>query len=210
MTSRVSSIYLETTAMSKLEKALALFDEYNQQDPHKIKWNGEEYAAEYLYALQLYNWVKKLQPDASEHLLLASRAQHIGRWQTPRTNYPDGKAGYLTWRKDLAKFHAETAGRLMLQAHYNKDDIEAVKQIILKQNLKTADDVQVMENALCLLFLEFQYDDFMAKHEDDNMITRILRKTWQKMSEPGRQAALHLKYSTRGTELIEKALSVAG
>jgi hypothetical protein len=195
--------------MSKLEKAIELFDAYNQQDPHKIRWNGEEYAAEYFYALQLYNWVKKLQPNASEPLLLAARSQHIGRWQTPRTSYPDGKAGYLTWRKELAKFHAETAGKLMLQAGYTEDNIEVVKHIILKQNLKIADDVQAMENALCLLFLEFQYDDFLAKHEDDNMIIRILRKTWQKMSEPGRQAALHLNYSKRGKELIEKALSGA-
>jgi hypothetical protein len=194
--------------MSKLEKAIELFDAYNQQDPHKIKWNGEEYAAEYFYALQLYNWVKKLQPNASEPLLLAARSQHIGRWQTPRTSYPDGKAGYLTWRKELAKFHAETAGKLMLQAGYTEDNIEVVKHIILKQNLKIADDVQAMENALCLLFLEFQYDDFLAKHEDDNMIIRILRKTWQKMSEPGRLAALDLTYSKRGKELIEKALSV--
>jgi hypothetical protein len=194
--------------MSKLEKAIELFDAYNQQDPHKIRWNGEEYAAEYFYALQLYNWVKKLQPNASEPLLLAARSQHIGRWQTPRTSYPDGKAGYLTWRKELAKFHAETAGKLMLQAGYTEDNIEVVKHIILKQNLKIADDVQAMENALCLLFLEFQYDDFLAKHEDDNMIIRILRKTWQKMSEPGRLAALDLTYSKRGKELIEKALSV--
>jgi hypothetical protein len=196
------------TAMSKLEKAIELFDKYNQQDPHKIKWNGEEYAAEYFYALQLYNWVKKLKPNAGEHLLLASRSQHIGRWQTPRTSYPDGKAGYLTWRKELATFHAETAGKLMLQGGYGEDDVKAVKHIILKQNLKTAEDVQVMENALCLLFLEFQYDDFMAKHEDDNMVIRILRKSWQKMNEQGRQVALHLNYSARGKQLIDKALSV--
>jgi hypothetical protein len=195
--------------MSKLEKAIELFDEYNQHDPHKIKWDGEEYAAEHFYAVQLYNWVKKLEPNANEHLLLASRSQHIGRWQTPRSNYPDGKAGYLTWRKELAKFHAETAAKLMVEAGYDWHDIEAVKHIILKENLKTAEDVQVMENALCLVFLQFQYDDFLAKHDDDDMIVRILRKTWQKMSEPGRHAALHLNYSIRGKKLLEKALSIA-
>jgi len=195
--------------MTKPEKALQLFDEYNRHDPHKITWNGEEYAAEYFYALQLYNWVKKLEPNAGEHLLLASRAQHIGRWKTPRTNYPDGKAGYLTWRKDLAKFHAQTAGELMLQAGYDEQDIKAVQHIILKENLKFDNEVQVMENALCLVFLEFQYGDFLAKHSDDNMIIRILRKTWLKMTEPGRQAALQLAYTQRGKDLIEKALSIS-
>ncbi|MCW3105590.1 MAG: hypothetical protein JWQ09_96, partial [Segetibacter sp.] len=79
--------------MTTLEKAIQLFDAYNKQDPHKITWNDEEFPAEYFYALQLYNWIKKLEPYAHEHLLLASRSQHIGRWKTPRTNYPAGKAG---------------------------------------------------------------------------------------------------------------------
>lgn len=194
--------------MSKLAKALALFDEYNRQDPHKITHQGETHAAEYFYALQLYNWVKKLAPDASEALQLASRAQHIGRWKTPRRSYPAGKAGYLTWRKDLAKFHAETAGALMMQAGYDEHEVNAVKHIILKENLKLDGQVQVMENALCLVFLQFQYEDFLLKHDDDNLVIRILRKTWLKMTEPGREAALKLNYNARGKELIVKAISV--
>jgi len=193
--------------MTSLEKALQLFDTYNKQDPHTIAWNGDNYPAEYFYALQLYNWVKKLEPNAHEHVLLASRSQHIGRWKTPRTEYPAGKAGYLTWRKDLAKFHAQTAGELMLQAGYTEDDVKAVQHIILKENLKLDNEVQLMENALCLVFLEFQYEDFLSKHEDDNLIIRILRKSWLKMTEPGRQAALQLNYSSRGKELLEKALN---
>ena len=193
--------------MHKSEKAFALFDDYNKQDPHKIIYDGEIYAAEYFYALQLYNWVKKLEPSAGEALLLASRAQHIGRWKTPRTEYPAGKAGYLTWRKDVKKFHAQTAGELMLQAGYEESEVNAVKHIILKENLKFDNEVQVMENALCLVFLEFQYEDFLKKHDDNNLVIRILRKTWVKMSEPGRDAALLLNYNARGKELIVKALS---
>lgn len=192
--------------MTKLEKAFQLFDDYNKQDPHKLIWNDEKYAAEYFYALQLYNWVKRLEPNASEHLLLASRAQHIGRFKTPRTSYPEGKAGYLTWRKELAEFHAKTAGELMEQAGYTDEDIEAVQHIILKRDLKFDKEVQVMENALCLVFLEYQYADFLEKHDDDNLIIRILRKTWLKMSEPGRTEALQLAYTERGKRLIEKAL----
>jgi hypothetical protein len=193
--------------MSKLEKAFELFDDYNKQDPHQLVCNGGTYAAEYFYALQLYNWVKKLEPNASEVLQLASRAQHIGRWKSPRESYPAGKAGYLTWRKDLAKFHAQTAGELMLQAGYTQDEVNAVKHIILKENLKFDNEVQIMENALCLVFLQFQYEDFLKKHEDDNLVIRILKKTWLKMSDPGRQAALQLNYNERGKQLILKAIS---
>ena len=192
--------------MSRLDQAFLLFDEYNQQDPHRISWNDIEYPAEYFYALQLYNWVMKLQPEASEILLLASRSQHIGRWKIPRETYPSGKAGYLRWRTDMAKFHAQIASELMQQAGYHEDEIKKLQQILLKENLKNNADVQIMENALCLVFLQFQYEDFIQKHDDEKII-RILQKTWKKMTEPGRQFAHTLEYSEQGKELIVKAIS---
>ncbi len=194
--------------MSKLDKALKLFDEYNKQDPHIITWNGIDYPAEYFYALQLYNWVKKLAPNASETLLLASRAQHIGRWKISRDTYPSGKAGYYKWRTEVAKFHAEIVNQLMQQAGYNEGTIKKVQHIILKEDLRKDEEVQVMENALCLVFLEFQYEDFITKHDDESVI-RILRKTWNKMTEPGRVAALSLTYNERGKNLIIQAINKA-
>lgn len=191
--------------MNKLEKAFELFDAYNKRDSHTISWKGDDYPVEYFYALQLYNWIKRLEPNAGEVLLLASRSQHIGRWKSPREDYPAGKAGYYKWRINLARFHAETAGALMLEAGYEDNDIKAVQSIIRKENLRTNSEVQVMEDALCLVFLEFQYEDFITKHEDEKVIT-ILKRTWGKMSERGREAALTLSFNQRGKELLEKAL----
>ena len=190
---------------TRIEKALEQFDFYNKQDPHTVTWDGIAYPAEYFYALQLYEWVKKLAPQASEDLLLASRCQHIGRWKIPRNQYPTGKAGYYKWRNDLAKFHAETAGKLMTAAGYNEEEIKTVQHIVLKENLRKDGVVQVMENALCLVFLQFQYEDFIAKH-DDEMVIRILQKTWQKMTGPGRKAALMLDFSEKGKKLMMMAL----
>jgi hypothetical protein len=192
--------------MNKIDATIELFDTYNRQDPRKIVFNGNEYPYEYFYALHLYNWVKKLEPEAGDVLLLASRCQHIGRWQIPREKYPIDKIGYLRWRTDLAKFHAEKAGELMLQAELEEETIKAVQRIIQKKQLRTDHEVQVMENALCLVFLQFQYDDFLQKHDDETMI-RILQKTWNKMTAPGREAALNLNFNGRGKELIEKALN---
>ncbi|MCU7550294.1 DUF4202 domain-containing protein [Chitinophagaceae bacterium LB-8] len=192
--------------MNKVEAAIELFDDYNRQDPRKIVVDGVTYPYEYFYALQLYHWVKKLEPAASDVLLLASRCQHIGRWQKPRETYPADKIGYHKWRTDLAKLHAEKAGEFMLQAGMDENSIKAVQHIILKKQLRTDYEVQVMENALCLVFLQFQYNEFLQKHDDETMI-RILQKTWNKMTEPGRNAALSLKYNDRGKELISKALS---
>jgi len=192
-------------SIERTEKAFELFDAYNKQDPNLITWDGIAYPAEYFYAMQLYGWVKKLEPQAGEDLLLASRCQHIGRWKIPRNQYPSGKAGYYKWRNDLAKFHAATAGKLLSEAGYHEEEIKAVQHILLKENLRKDDVVQVMENALCLVFLQFQYEDFITKH-DDQMVIRILQKTWRKMTGPGKEAALSLDFGEKGKALLMMAL----
>ena len=189
----------------RTEKALELFDAYNKKDPNFITWDGIAYPAEYFYAMQLYGWVKKLESQAGEDLLLASRCQHIGRWKIPRNQYPSGKAGYYKWRNDLAKFHADTAGILLAEAGYQEEEIRTVQHILLKENLRKDEVVQVMENALCLVFLQFQYEDFITKH-DDQMVIRILKKTWRKMTGPGKEAALSLDFREKGKALLMTAL----
>lgn len=192
--------------MDKLEKAFTLFDAYNKKSPETILWENQAFPSEYFYALKLYEWVKKLEPQASESLLLASRAQHIGRWEISRKSYPEGRVGYLKWRSDLGKFHAQTASELLKEAGYDVETIKRVREIIQKQRLKTDEDVQTIENALCLVFLQFQFDDLIEKVTEEKMID-ILRKTWGKMSDPGRKHALDLEFSEAGSALIKKALS---
>ncbi|MXV52626.1 DUF4202 family protein [Pedobacter sp. HMF7647] len=192
--------------MDELQKAFTLFDGYNRQDPETLHFGGEVYPAEYFYAIKLYEWVLKLDPDAAEELLLASRSQHIGRWEIKRETYPPGKTGYLNWRSDLAKFHAAKASELMKLAGYGQEMIDHVQPIILKQRIKLDPEVQTIENALCLVFLEFQFEDFIKKHDDEKLIN-IVRKTWKKMSEEGRNAALQLSYSDKALALIKQALA---
>lgn len=191
--------------MQKLEQAFQRFDTYNKQSPGVITENDQEYATEYFYALKLYEWVVRLAPDASEPLLLASRCQHIGRWEIPRKTYPEGRVGYLTWKNDLAKYHAAKAAELLQSVNYDEGTIRRVTEIILKKRLSVDLEVQTMENALCLVFLQYQYDDLIATQSDEKMIS-ILQKTWGKMTEPGRAAALSLTYSNKGAQLIADAL----
>lgn len=186
--------------------ALQLFDNYNSKDPNPYVWHGVAHPQELFLAIRLFEQVKALDDNASEELLLASRCQHIGRWESPRKSYPEGKAGYLNWRTNLAKHHANIAAKLLTEAGYNIKTIERVKQIVTKQQLKTDTEVQTMENALCLVFLRYEYDAFIQKHDDIKVI-RILQKTWNKMTEPGKNAALALNFSGRGKQLIEQALS---
>ncbi|MDB5086410.1 MAG: hypothetical protein JWR09_404 [Mucilaginibacter sp.] len=194
--------------MSRLNKAFELFDAYNKQDPRSFAWEGASEPQEYFFAVKLYEWVLKLDPDAAEELLLASRSQHIGRWEIPREDYPEGREPYLKWRKDLALHHAAIAERLMKEAGYGDETIDRVKQIILKQRIKVDPDVQTMENALCLVFLQLQYEEFRKKYEPEpEKIINILRKSLLKMDENGHRLALTLPYSANGFDLIKKALN---
>lgn len=192
--------------MTKLALAFQEFDAYNQKDPHTFIWGDLSYPQEYFLALKFYEWVLKLNPDASEELLLASRSQHIGRWEIPRESYPEGREAYLKWRKDLALFHADKASAIMKGVGYSEEQIARVKQIILKQKLKVDADVQTMENALCLVFLEFQYEDFHPKYSSEKIVN-ILRKSLLKMDGHGHQFALTLHFSEQGLHYINEALN---
>jgi len=192
--------------MTKLAQAFKAFDNYNQKDPHIFTWGDLSYPQEYFLALKLYEWVLKLDPNADEELLLASRSQHIGRWEIPRETYPDGREAYLKWRKDLALFHAEKASSIMKEAGYDDEQIARVRQILLKQKLKVDSDVQTIENALCLVFLEFQYEDFHPKHSPEKVVN-ILRKSLLKMDSHGHPFALALNFSEQGLTYIHEALN---
>lgn len=191
--------------MNKLELAFEKYDAYNREDPISYTYQGEVFPEEYFLAKQLHNWVLKLDPQPSEELLLASRSQHIGRWEIPRKRYPEGKTGYLNWRRDLAAFHADKSTTIMEEVGYGPDKMDRVREFLLKKRIKVDKEVQTLENALCLVFLEFQYEDFFPKYEAEKIIN-ILRKSLLKMDEKGREQALTLQYSEQGLNYIKQAL----
>jgi len=193
--------------MIKLNKAFENYDSYNRQDPVIYRYHDEDYPQEFFLALKLYDWVLKLKPDASEELLLASRSQHIGRWEIPRNFYPEGRIGYLDWRRDLAKFHADKSSNILKKVGYDQKQIDRVRELILKKKIKVDPEVQILENALCLVFLEFQYEDFFRKHEPEKIVN-ILRKSLLKMDKEGHEQALTLVYSEDGAKHIKKALEL--
>lgn len=176
-------------------------------DPHSMFWEGVTYPREYFLALKLHQWVTKINPKASEALLLASRSQHIGRWEIPRDSYAPGREPYLKWRRDLAHYHAQKAGEILQDSGYNEEEISRVQEIILKKRLKLDSDVQTMENALCLVFLEFQYEAFHQQHDEEKVVN-ILRKSLLKMDKAGHDLALTLNYSPEGFGYIKTALSL--
>lgn len=188
----------------RFQAAIRRFDGENARDPNQE--NGRP--RELLYAERLSNWVLKLRPDASEALRLASRCQHICRWQSPRESYPMTRAGYLKWRADLKKFHAEKSGAILRETGYDEPAIRRVQDLNLKKNFPGDADCRVLEDALCLVFLEFQFAALAAKTDDQKMIN-ALRKSWDKMTDAARAEALKLHYGDHEKSLIERALKAA-
>jgi hypothetical protein len=186
--------------------AVARFDEENGRDPTVVVVDEVAYPQELLYAMRLTEWVLRLQPDASEHLLLAARSQHICRWTIPRKSYEMNRAGYLRWRTDLKQFHARKTGEIMREVGYDDATITQVSDLNLKKKLGRDPECQVVEDALCLVTLQYQLADLVAKTEPAKMIS-ILQKTWKKMSPVAREHALKLQYSETEKRLIEEALS---
>jgi hypothetical protein len=188
-------------------RAIAAFRAHNAQDPNRVLDGSVERPKELVDAERLATWVERLEPSASEALALASHCQHLGRWELPRGDFPEGRIGYLTWRKALARRHADRATAILRDAGYDEALIAEVRAINLKQGLHTNPDTQTMEDALCLSFLEFELDEFAHKHEDEKVID-IIQKTWAKMSARGHAQALELAPSLppKAAQLVQRAL----
>jgi hypothetical protein len=194
--------------MPRLDEALRRFDEANAQDPNTEMVNGQPAPKELIYGQRMSACLAAFAPDAPETVKLAARAQHIRRWEVPRSSYPEGRAGYLKWRTDLYKRHADIAAGIMGDVGYDDETIERVRTLLRKRGLKTDPDVQLMEDVICLVFLEHYFHDFAPKHHEEKLIP-IVQKTWNKMTEQAHEAALQLDYAPRDLAVIQKALQSA-
>jgi len=190
---------------SQFDKAIALFDELNRADPNQEIVEEKTYPKELLYAQRMTERLRVFAPDASEALQLAARCQHLCRWEIPRSTFPLGRKGYNQWRSTLRKLHAEKAGKVLTRVGYDQDLIERVQFLVLKKQLKKDQETQILEDVICLVFLEFYFAKFAEGHREEKVID-ILQKTWRKMSKEGQQAAFDLPLTPRSVHLIQRAL----
>jgi hypothetical protein len=174
------------------DKAIELIDAANSEDPNQEAAEGKSWPKELLYSHPMTDIQQRYAPDASDVVRLSIRAQHIQRWKSPRDAYPMNRQGYLKWRTDLYKFHAETTAALLAQAGYADDFIEQVKQAVGKRALKVNPDTQLLEDITDLVFIEHYMLGFASRHPeyDEEKWLDIIRKTWKKMSERAQQFAL--------------------
>jgi len=193
---------------SKFAEAIREFDAAHGEDPKIIVVDGRQLPWSLHYHKRLAHWVKQLEKTPSEALLLAAHCQHIRRWTIPRSSYPMNRNGYRQWRKTLARFHAKEAAKILKAVGYEEETIQRLKRLLLKIRLKLDPEVQLFEDAICLVFLENELSDFAEKHDQEKLIS-ILQKTWKKMSSRGHQAAQELtkRLPAKAGQLVKKALA---
>lgn len=196
-----------SAAATSLSEILGRIDTVNAEDQRMVlDRDGRESPKELLYGHHMSEWLGRLAPEASEALQIACRGQHIARWRWPRSEYPDGRAGYKSWRRDLYSRHAETVTALLKECGVAVDVQERVASLIGKKNRTTDTESQALEDVACMVFLDYEFAAFAAKHERAKLI-RIVQKTWQKMSEAAQTAALGLELSEDLGELVQEALA---
>jgi len=190
----------------QINAVFSAIDVINSEDPNTTLINEKEQPNELLYGQYMTECINQYWPDANELLQIAVRAQHIKRWHLKRTEFPQGKAGYLKWRIEQGKYHAQLTKTLMLEAGYSEEESETTAKLLRKEKLKSNADTQTLEDVACLVFLQYYFDAFAAKHSEEKIV-RILQLTWRKMSEDAHNIALGLTLPDHLAALVGKALA---
>jgi hypothetical protein len=188
----------------RFARAVAEIDRANADDPNRIMVRAELRPKELAHAELVTEWVRRLDPEPSEALLLAARAHHIRRWMSPRSSYPTGRVGYLRWRRELHQFHADEVGQILQRTGYDDETIERVQRIVAKRDLGKDREAQVLEDALCLVFIETQFDDVRRRLDREKMLD-VVRKTLRKMSDEAIGLAATIDIAEEDRALILEA-----
>lgn len=187
-------------------KAIAALELAHKKDPTREEFDGQQVPVEWLYANRLLNCLQEVYPNASEELLIAAYCQHLFRWEIKRSDYPEGKIGYYKWRNYLGDYQAEKAIELLKQSGYDEKFNQRVVDIMKKLNIHRIEESQMLEDAVCLVFLQYYMEPFTEGKSEEHLI-QIVQKTWNKMSENGHTEALKLNLPLKTKEIVRKALA---
>jgi hypothetical protein len=166
-------------------RAFALIDAANAADP--TVEDGRPAAL--VYGERMSVELDRLVPDATDVLRIAARGQHVERWHLPRTDFPDGREGYLAWRREQARRHALRVGGIMAEAGFDAAAQDRVGVLLRKEGIKRDAEVQALEDVICFVFLRWYFQPFAEKHDADAVL-KIVEKTARKMSAGARLRVL--------------------
>ena len=174
-----------TSPSPRRDAVFAAIDAANAADPRL----EDGAPVELLYGQRMTAEQALLYPEASDALAIACRGQHIERWTLPRQDYPEGREGYLTWRREQGRRHAERVMGLMRDAGCPEPEVEAAGRMLRKEGIKRDAEVQALEDVACFTFIRHYLGDF-ATTQDPDQLLRIVQKTARKMSPAARERAL--------------------
>ncbi len=190
-----------------LARILAVIDERNAADPRSLTVGGVTGPRELVAGRRACEWLLRLDPDAGPVQLVAARGHHLERWTFPRDAYPEGRAGYLRWRTEAKKAHAAEVGRILRGEGASEDEVAAAGRIIRKEGLGQDEAAQAHEDALCLVFLESQFDETTSLVGDEKMVT-VLARTLRKMSPAAAELASTVPLSETSKALLARAVEI--
>jgi hypothetical protein len=185
--------------------AVDAIDAANADDPQRVVVRGEDLPLALAHGRLAAEWIPELVDDPDEALLLAARAHHLRRWELPRGEYPDGRAGYLRWRRDQKQRHAADVVALLAAAGYEEATINRVQTLLRRVRLDEASGTQAAEDAACLAFLETQLGDLASRLDDEKMIS-VVQKVAVKMSPRALQLVARIPLDDEGAALLARAL----
>ena len=177
--------------MNRRDAVLAAIDAANAHDPNRETDGDRETPAAELYGQCMSLVLSEFDPAPSDALQIAVRGQHIERWKRPRADYPEGRTGYLQWRRDAAIFHARRVADIMTAEGYDDDTCARVGTLIRKVAIKSDPEAQTLEDVAALVFMRWYVLPFASGRTDEELFP-IVQKTAKKMSARGRAAALRL------------------
>ena len=197
---------MKVNVRSELTAAFAAIDAANAVDPNIIEWRDERWPRAQLQGVLATEWTEQLDPRASDEVLLAARAHHVRRWSIARASYPDGRVGYLRWRRALKEVHAEVVAEILPEAGISADSIARVQSLVRKEGLGQDPETQLVEDAICLTFLETQFEELAARLDRDRLVTAV-QKTVEKMSDRAVALVAQTRISPTARAALDDALS---
>ncbi len=186
-------------------EAVAAIDAANARDPNVVVVRGAARPLALCHGELATEWVERLVPDAGDALRLAARAHHLRRWELARNEYPEGRAGYLRWRKDQKARHAADVAALLVDAGYGADVIERVQALVRRDRLASDPGAQAIEDAACLVFIETQLAAMTPKLDHEHLLD-VIRKTARKMSPAAIGAVATIELGGAERALLAEAL----
>jgi hypothetical protein len=129
--------------------------------------------------------LERLFPEASDVLQISARGQHVERWLLPRADYPEGKQGYLAWRREQGRRHGERVAQIAADAGFDAQVCTRIGILLRKEGLKRDPEVQALEDVICFVFVRWYFAAFAQTRTPEDLLD-IVTKTARKMSPEAR------------------------